>query len=1138
MKLRAAAYVLVLLLGSAHAVRAHAAENPYHAELTSIQQKLEAGTSGPEAALLLARAAELRELVDDADALAQWFETVAGDARHHRLVRDHAARYAAQESLHRGDLKSADARWTELGFVRQWRVLGPFPGLLDLDAELGPETGLGVAAEYRDRAGRPLHWQPAPPAGPQAGLELTDTFGEPGAAVAYLTTSIHVDRDTPVAVRIGSDAALALWVNGARMLTEREERRAAFDQYAAGAVLRRGWNVLLVKLRRSGEGSWQFDLRLTAPEGGGLTLETSIAPEHLGISSASPEPVAIADLRTMAAAAATDAQGLERMARIEALQSAGAPVETMQRAVAQQPTAERWLFLARQYRGTVREGTALDLAMNLGPQHAPARVAAASYYASRQQHEKAFDLLREALRLAPDDFVARKRMADLFATAGDKQRAATELLALAKDYPRPLWIKRQLATHYERSGEVQKALALASELLRKNFDHAHDRALRLRLLERGNDREAMLAAYAELAALYPSYAVPRERMAELRGTAGEPEVRPASDPDTPYLVDVEEELRKVWAALPAETTVLAEVRVQRVRENGLDEVRTQQLLYIATAEAAREHAFRAVQYSPESESLRVLRARVHKKDGRTLEALEAGETQVSEPGISMYYDLRARNLHFRGLQAGDVLELDHRVEPTVRNNPYGDYFGEVVHFGGAVPLRLKRYVLISPPGRTLEAHQARMGAPDISLAEEQVVRRWELRDVAAVTLEPRGPAATELVPYVHVSTFGSWQELGRWYAAFIAPQFALDVRLRELARDLTRDTASGIDKVHAIHRYVLRNTHYVALEFGTYSYKPYAVTDVHARRFGDCKDKAALMIALLRAAGVDAEMALVRTRRLGEIAGAPASMAVFNHAVVYVPGYDLWLDGTAEYAGSRELPLDDQGAMAVTVAADGRTALRRLPRSAARDNVTRREVRAQLHPNGAITFTVNNQVRGEDAPGLRREYEAPERQLEVARGRLAEVFPAVQVEDVLVDGADDLEHDVRVEVRGKLETFVGQRQVSLPASWEPRQYVQALAPLLERSQPLLLPAAWTTEEQMAFALPRRARVVGLPRDVSIASSFGAASISFSLREATVVVSTSVQFTRTRVEPEEYAEFRAFCRRVEDAFRSEIQVALR
>src|SRR5205085_2333959 len=105
------------------------------------------------------------------------------------------------------------------------------------------------------------------------------------------------------------------------------------------------------------------------------------------------------------------------------------------------------------------------------------------------------------------------------------------------------------------------------------------------------------------------------------------------------------------------------------------------------------------------------------------------------------------------------------------------------------------------------------------------------------------------------------------------------------------------------------------------------VAQVYARRFGDCKDKASLLIALLRTAGIRAEFALVRTRRAGALAAETPSVAIFNHAVAYLPDHDLWLDGTAEYASTRELPLDDQGALAVTISDPGTATLRHIPAS-------------------------------------------------------------------------------------------------------------------------------------------------------------------------------------------------------------------
>src|SRR5262249_56009569 len=97
------------------------------------------------------------------------------------------------------------------------------------------------------------------------------------------------------------------------------------------------------------------------------------------------------------------------------------------------------------------------------------------------------------------------------------------------------------------------------------------------------------------------------------------------------------------------------------------------------------------------------------------------------------------------------------------------------------------------------------------------------------------------------------------------PQFARDRWLESELERLVKGAHNDREKIAAVQEFVLRSTHYVALEFGIYSYKPYPVAQIYARRFGDCKDKASLMIALLRAAGVEAEIALVRTRSLGDV---------------------------------------------------------------------------------------------------------------------------------------------------------------------------------------------------------------------------------------------------------------------------------
>jgi len=615
----------------------------------------------------------------------------------------------------------------------------------------------------------------------------------------------------------------------------------------------------------------------------------------------------------------------------------------------------------------------------------------------------------------------------------------------------------------------------------------------------------------------------------------------AVDTDSAYLENAAQLAADAHRNPPPQTAnavTLADVTVERLLPSGQTALHVQQVIYIASDRGVHDYRTRNVQYNENTQQLTLIHARIYKNDGLVLNAIDEGEAGVSDQKTSMYYDTQSRTLRFPSLQKGDVVELEYRILPNSAVNPFGDYFGTLIAFQSDLPQQLHRYVLVAPSARDLNIVQERMPSMSVLMAGGITTYRWEMRDVPAIANEPRGPSLTEIAPYISISTFDSWNDLGRWYASFIKPQFALDRELRHALARITSTTPTEIEKIHAIHEFVLRNTRYEAMEFGVFRYKPYPVSQVYERHFGDCKDKASLMIALLRAAGIDAELALVRTRKLGDVSERATSISIFDHAVAYIPKYDLWLDGTAQYAGFRELPLDDQGAMALTVNLNGHATLRRIPVTLPMENYTHRIVRAEVQPDGRIVFSGSAYTRGEDAPGLRREYEVAGRQLNTMRANLAQVYPRVQVDSVHVEGAHDLERDINLQFSGSLDTFAGRNVLALIPSWMPHQYVSSLAPLNSRTQELQLPAPWTTEEELHFNIPEGAAIERVPTDWTYNTPFGAASIRYQFDGRELVVTTSVQFLKLRIEPAEYGAFREFCQKVEKAFHEQITVHMR
>ncbi len=875
---------------------------------------------------------------------------------------------------------------------------------------------------------------------------------------------------------------------------------------------------------------------------------------------------------------------LEILAELEHLSGSPEAADHMLQAAALEPTANRWLRAAQFLEDPLRKFAALRNGLLLEPSNPRLNVELATYYIGRQQLEKARDVLAAAAEAAPSDFVIRERRAGLFLNLGLRSRALPELRRLEKEWPSPLWLRSRLALDYEQMGLLDDAARLAASVVAEAAENREQIELLARFHERRHMKYDLQADYIALSRLEPnqpdiwsrlaqvqidcgdaeggrksllrlvaldeqnpdahrrlaqvdeSLHLDREAQQELvkASTAARPDMLAA---DAQYLADPAMLVKEAFAHPPAPAdTALADIRVQELLPSGLDRVHVQQLYLVGTDSALETHRVSTIRYSPSSEELRVIHARAWKPNGMVLDAQELGAHEDSDTPSSMYYDMSLEQFRFSGLEKGDVVELEYSLVPRRRFAPYNGYFGELVLFAGRGPELLKRYVLIAPAAQKIFVHAEKVAPASVSAKDGSQVFLWESRVIPALPREPRSPGVTEISPYVHVSTMGDWKQLGSWYADLIRPQFALDQSLNDELSRITNGLQTDKEKIRAIQEFVLRSTHYVALEFGIYSYKPYPVTQIYARRFGDCKDKASLMIALLRAAGIEAEIALVRTRSLGDVAVEPASIAVFNHAIVYVPKYDLWLDGTAEYAG-RELPLEDQGAFSLTVSLGGAAQIRHIPMSRVADNYTRHVIRGELSAQGVIQFSGSTTTRGEDAPGLRHDLAVREQQLDTFRRDLAEVFPNVQVDSVAVHGAEVLSSSVSVEFQGALNSPQYKRVVSLSSSWMPRSYVTALANSSTRTQDVVLPSPWTTEEEIHIALPQGAEVVSLPRDQNISSAFGSLRLHYKKSGGEVIIQSHVQFEKARVTAADYPAFRQFCAQAERSFRNEITLSL-
>jgi tetratricopeptide (TPR) repeat protein len=537
------------------------------------------------------------------------------------------------------------------------------------------------------------------------------------------------------------------------------------------------------------------------------------------------------------------------------------------------------------------------------------------------------------------------------------------------------------------------------------------------------------------------------------------------------------------------------------------------------AEGMRAFSF---PYSGGRDQVDIIVAERVRRDGRREPAERVFDRGQDGKENGAYSDARAKVVVFSTLDDGDVLHVRVRREATGQQNLFGDFFGDVEVIQGRYPVRRFRYVVEAPIERPLS--WAGRGAPDPVVTIGDNVRVYDFvdEDVPGIEGESNMPPWLEVARYLSVSTYASWGDLGRWYEDLIRDQLRLDDELRAVVTRLKGEASDNDDLVRRIYEYVVTQTRYVGIELGIHGWKPYPVTEVHRRRYGDCKDKASLLVVLLREAGIDAHIALVRTSNLGHEGESPPSMWAFNHAIAWVPHLDLFLDGTAERSGWRELPSMDQGALALIVDGD-KSRLVTIPVQPADANLNTSDYVLRLVDDGTMVVDGTERFRGHANARERRELADPATQRITLERQLAQSIPGARVERVEVSplGLDATETGYRFSgVLPARATKQPDGSLSMPLSLYPHDLAGSYADQSTRRFSLWLDHPWRTRNVVRYVLPAGFVALDLPSGGRVDGRFVRFVQTITKTADGFVVDEDASMLTRRVDVADYARFRA------------------
>ena len=355
----------------------------------------------------------------------------------------------------------------------------------------------------------------------------------------------------------------------------------------------------------------------------------------------------------------------------------------------------------------------------------------------------------------------------------------------------------------------------------------------------------------------------------------------------------------------ADTVLVDDLTRVAYETNGLDASWDDNYTKVLTEKGRQDMQCLSFGYDLAYDTVTVVRVEVISPDGHAEEVniAEQSQTMVDRGQMEMnIYDPNNRVLQtsIPNVKVGDLVHCltYHRTLKTRMPNTWMDY--QV--FESTAPIRHALYEISAPDGLALRHAELKDPSPGtVSSSTNRIAGRteyrWEVRDVPRFFEEPNMPEADSVVQRLLVSTIPDWQSVSRWYWSISAPHYeATTPDLIAKVRELTAGAGSDREKVLKLFTFVSQQIRYMGITTETTApgYEPHDVSTTFGNRYGVCRDKAALLVCMLRLSGLKGFPVLIH---VGAKKDAGVPMPYFNHAIVCVQEADgsyLLMDPTNE----------------------------------------------------------------------------------------------------------------------------------------------------------------------------------------------------------------------------------------------------
>jgi len=444
----------------------------------------------------------------------------------------------------------------------------------------------------------------------------------------------------------------------------------------------------------------------------------------------------------------------------------------------------------------------------------------------------------------------------------------------------------------------------------------------------------------------------------------------------------------------ANTVIVFDSTFVKVMDSGLSYVTMHRLTKVLTSAGALELVAPRFDYDPLSAYVDVKSVRIFRKTGEVEEVPQKSILDYAAPARMIYWGAREKMVPVGRLEVGDGLETivfrkgftyallqdpgsegvlasaanqvesdDERYVPPMRG-----HFYDIVPFWTSVPILVKTYTVSLPVDKPLQFEVYNGELTSWSHFQgDRTLYHWEKKDINPIKTEPNMVSLSDVAPKLLLST-SDWKSKSLWFHKVNEDYGSFEVtpEVKKKVDELTMSCKTDQEKAHVLTHWVAEEVRYSGISMGPgEGYTLHKGEMTFKDRCGVCKDKAGMLVTMLRAAGLESYPAM--TMAGSRIDHIPADQ--FNHSVTvwkrglseYVLLDPTWVPGVRELWSSAEQ--QQQYLMGVPEGAD----LLTTPISPAENHYFRMRGESELLADGTLVGHVSVEAEGQADAQIRRQ---------------------------------------------------------------------------------------------------------------------------------------------------------------------------